>query len=87
MIVQRGCQTTRPKPFFFKHMKITVNGAAKELPDALPLAALLEMLALEPGRVAVELNRRIVRKADWPSTVLRPDDSVEVVTFVGGGSH
>jgi thiamine biosynthesis protein ThiS len=67
-------------------MKITVNGAAKEVPDGALVPRLLELLSLDPGQVAVEINRRIVRKADWPSTVVRPNDSIEVVTFVGGGS-
>jgi thiamine biosynthesis protein ThiS len=67
-------------------MKITVNGAAKEIPDGAHLPALIELLGLDPGLVAVELNRRIVRKADWPSTVVQPNDSIEIVTFVGGGS-
>lgn len=66
-------------------MKIIVNGSAKEVPEAFSLAGLIESLGLDPGRVAVELNRRLVRKAGWPSTTLKPDDSVEVVTFVGGG--
>jgi len=66
-------------------MKIIVNGSANDVPASLTLAALVESLGLDPGRVAVEVNRRLVRKADWPSTTLQPDDSVEVVTFVGGG--
>jgi len=66
-------------------MKIIVNGSANDVPASLTLAALVESLGLDPGRVAVEVNRRLVRKPDWPSTTLQPDDSVEVVTFVGGG--
>lgn len=36
-------------------------------------------------RVAVELNGDILPKAQYDSTVLHDGDSVEVVSFVGGG--
>ena len=36
-------------------------------------------------RVAVERNGEIVRRADFEKELLRDEDTVEVVTFVGGG--
>lgn len=36
-------------------------------------------------RVAVELNGDILPKTQYESTVLKDDDSVEIVSFVGGG--
>ena len=36
-------------------------------------------------RIAVELNCNIVPKAEYDITVLKDQDSVEVVSFVGGG--
>ena len=36
-------------------------------------------------RVAVELNGDIVPKVQYADTVFKDDDSVEVVSFVGGG--
>ena len=46
---------------------------------------LLEFLGINGGRVAVELNRAIVRKADWNSARVEEGALVEVVWFVGGG--
>jgi thiamine biosynthesis protein ThiS len=46
---------------------------------------LLEDLGLDPARVAVEWNRRILRRPDLRSTVVSDGDEIEVVTFVGGG--
>ncbi len=66
-------------------IKITVNGSPQEAPEALPLPALLEHIGVDLEHVAIELNRRIVRKADWPSTTIQDGDTIEVVTFVGGG--
>ena len=36
-------------------------------------------------RVAVELNGNIVPKAKYADTIFKDGDSVEVVSFVGGG--
>ena len=46
---------------------------------------LVEKLGLKPERLAVEINRKIIRKAEWDSTSLSDGDKVEIVHFVGGG--
>ena len=66
-------------------MKITLNGEIKELESEVSLDRLLELLSLPHQRVAVELNREVVRKKDWPDTVVKDADRIEVVHFVGGG--
>lgn len=43
-------------------------------------------LDLPAARIAVELNRAVVRRNDWGTTVLQDDDRIEIVHFVGGGS-
>ncbi|HLH44954.1 MAG TPA: sulfur carrier protein ThiS [Bryobacteraceae bacterium] len=64
---------------------IVVNGEAKTIPRGLHVGQLLEWLAIDKGRVAVELNRSIVRKQDWAATSVEEGARVEVVWFVGGG--
>ena len=66
-------------------MHVIVNDQPTELPDASNVTALLAHLALPGTRVAIEVNRRLVRRAEHPSTVLHDGDTVEVVTLVGGG--
>ncbi len=66
-------------------MRVELNGEPKELSEGTTLRALIEQLALAPERVAVELNREVVRRADWPTVQLNEGDRVEVVHFVGGG--
>jgi len=46
---------------------------------------LIEQLGMKGDRVAVELNREIVARADWTQTRLNDGDRLEVVHFVGGG--
>ena len=66
-------------------MRIRVNGEEKEFAADLSLSEVIELLDLPRQRIAVELNREVVRRADWDKTVLRDDDRLEVVHFVGGG--
>jgi thiamine biosynthesis protein ThiS len=73
-----------PKP---DAILITINGAEKPVPSGLTVSTLLDFLAIKPGRVAVELNRAIVRKQDWCATPVEGGAQVEVVWFVGGGAR
>lgn len=66
-------------------MRVELNGDPKELDEGTNLSSLVQQLALAPERVAVELNREVVRRADWPTTQLADGDRVEIVHFVGGG--
>lgn len=66
-------------------MRIELNGEAQEVEDGETLQALVERLSLAPERLAVEHNREVVRRADWPSLRLSEGDRVEIVHFVGGG--
>lgn len=66
-------------------MRIQVNGETREVPDKPSLQDLVADLSLAPERLAIELNQSIVRRGDWPLTILREDDRVEIVHFVGGG--
>ena len=67
-------------------MKLHINGEDREFNSPLSLAALLDSLGMKPGRVAVELNRSIVRKQDWSATPVEDGAEIEVVWFVGGGA-
>jgi len=66
-------------------IQITLNGEPHAVNGDARLIALIESLKLKRGRVAVEINRAIVPKAQWDSTMLEPGDIVEIVNFVGGG--
>jgi len=66
-------------------VEITVNGERHQIPSDQTVAGMLSWLKLPSDRVAVELNRSIVRKRDWEQTVVPPASQIEVVEFVGGG--
>lgn len=64
---------------------MTINGEAREISDGLLLTDFIEELGLGQRKIAVELNREIIRSAEWPSTTLAENDTLEIVHFVGGG--
>lgn len=67
-------------------IRIQLNGEAREVPDGLTLASLLDWLKLPTDRVAVERNLEIVPRDNWTATPIRVGDRLEVVHFVGGGA-
>ncbi len=70
-----------------KTIEVVVNGEPRRVPAGFSLEKLLVWLEVDPGRVAVERNRAIVRKADWGTTEVQAGDALEVVWFVGGGAR
>jgi thiamine biosynthesis protein ThiS len=66
-------------------LQVYVNGESRKVSDSLSILELITQLDLPRNRIAVELNRAVVRRADWETTYLRDEDRIEVVHFVGGG--
>ena len=66
-------------------ISIVLNGEARTAPEGQTILGLLRELGIDPERVAVELDRRIVKQPRWAETELRAGAEVEIVQFVGGG--
>ena len=63
---------------------VKVNGVAMELAGK-TVAQYLATTNYDPKRIAVERNGEIVFKSQYSETVLEDGDSLEIVSFVGGG--
>jgi len=48
-----------------KEIEIVVNGQPRQTPAGQSLAELLVWLEVDPARVAIELNRSIIRRERW----------------------
>jgi sulfur carrier protein len=77
-------------PFFIhpakiQIMKVQINGEGRDFQGSLALSALVEQLGMKADRIAVELNRNIVPRAQWAETRVSEGDQLEIVQFVGGG--
>lgn len=63
---------------------VTINGEEKNVQGKTVASYLIEN-GYDIKRVAVELNGDILPKAQYECTALKDGDSVEIVSFVGGG--
>ena len=66
-------------------MKVFINGETKEITKQFNLLELLKEFSLPSERIAIELNKEVVRKKDWESILINDADKIEIVHFVGGG--
>ena len=62
-----------------------LNGEEISLKGERALNTFLEERGYRLTRIAAELNGKIIPKTEYPTTYLKDEDSLEVVTFVGGG--
>ena len=65
--------------------QVTVNGERRSFPPGTTLLDVVRSLDLEPDRVAIELNRAIVKRERWTETAIASGAEIEIVQFVGGG--
>ena len=66
-------------------IEVVINGEQRSVPEGQNVLGLLQQLQLDPARVAVELDRRIVKQPLWSETPVRAGAQIEIVQFVGGG--
>lgn len=64
---------------------VKVNGTERDYRPGMSILQLLEEMGYNIARVAVEKNGEIVPKKMLPEIILEDEDSLEVVSFVGGG--
>jgi len=67
-------------------ISVRVNGQKRELPQRMSLSQFLQNAGLNAKGVVLELNRKIVDRSAYETTLLSDDDSLEIVHFVGGGA-
>ena len=68
-----------------KKIKINLNGKVKSIEDNTKLSNLLRNLNIPIKKVAIEINQRIVDKKKLNKIILKKNDKVEIVHFIGGG--
>jgi sulfur carrier protein len=66
-------------------MQIYLNGVEKQIPDALNMAGLIELLDLGGQRIAVEVNEELVPRSTFDRHRLNERDRIEIIQAVGGG--
>ena len=67
-------------------INIIMNGEGRQFDTAISVHELLCRIGLNPGKVAVELNRAILSRSTFADVLLADGDTLEIVHFVGGGA-
>ncbi len=65
--------------------QIQLNGISYEINNGTNLSELLNKLKIQKNKVAIEVNGEIVEKKKYPNLILRKNDKIEIVHFIGGG--
>ena len=66
-------------------MKIIVNGKEEILKGTTTIAGLIALKELNPNAVIVEQNYSLVKKENWGDMIIKENDRLEILRFVGGG--
>ena len=68
-----------------KKIKIRVNGKVKSITDNYNMLDLVKNLKIPMKKVAIELNQEIINKKNIGKIILKKNDKIEIVHFIGGG--
>ena len=68
-----------------KKIKIKVNGKVKSISDNYNMLDLVKNLKIPMKKVAIELNQEIINKKNIGKIILKKNDKIEIVHFIGGG--
>ncbi len=66
-------------------MNLIVNGEKKEFSDNSTLQAVITELQVEDKVMAAAVNMEIVKKDQWNNYIVKDNDKLELLQFVGGG--
>ena len=67
-------------------MKVKINGKEKEIQDNIPVLELLKLEEVKmPDMVSVELNGKILKRDKFDNTMVKENDEINFLYFMGGG--
>ena len=68
-----------------KKIQIRVNGKVKYIKEKYRMSDLVKNLKIPMKKVAIEINQEIINKKKINKIILKKDDNIEIVHFIGGG--
>lgn len=67
-------------------MKVFINGKQEQLEQSeLTIMEFIVNKGLQPDHVVVEYNGSVLDSEQWQQTIMKENDQLEVLRFVGGG--
>ena len=70
-----------------QNINIYINGESKKIKGELSVLSLLKLLNLNKNNIAVEINREIINKSNYNAYIIKENDRIEIVNFIGGGNN
>lgn len=70
-----------------QNINIYINGESKIIKGELSVLSLLKLLNLNKNNIAVEINREIINKSNYNDYIIKQNDRIEIVNFIGGGNN
>ena len=68
-----------------KKIKINLNGKTLFLAKGTSVYKVIKKTKLQPNKIAIELNKKIISKKNANKIFLKDKDKIEIVHFIGGG--
>ena len=68
-----------------KKIKINLNGRPLSVPNGTTIYNIIKKIKAQPNKIAIELNRKIIKKKNISKIHLKNKDNLEIVHFIGGG--
>ena len=68
-----------------KKIKIKINGKVRTFQNNITLFKIVKNLRIPIKKVAIELNQEIMDKKRLGRKILKRNDTIEIVHFIGGG--
>lgn len=66
-------------------MEALINGTKTSLQSGTTLYGLITLYQLKPEVVIIEHNGNIIKQQYWDKTIIKENDRIELISFVGGG--
>ena len=68
-----------------KKIQVFINGKKKDFSDNNNLVSLLNLLEIDENGIAIEINLIVIPRSQYKNTIIKNDDKIEIVQFIGGG--
>ena len=68
-----------------KKIQVFINGKKKDFNDNNNLISLLNFLEIDENWIAIEINLIVIPRSQYKNTIIKNDDKIEIVQFIGGG--
>lgn len=65
-------------------MSAKINGIEENI-EGISIIQLIENRKIEKNSLIVEYNYEVLKNEKWESTIIKDNDNIELLSFVGGG--